>query len=142
MHGTGERKAVKDTPFDFREETTLSPRLDEIDGGGEPGIDHTFVLDTDAETKTSRFGLPYCGTLKDQPSGRLMNIYTSEPGVQVYTGNFLSKEASDAPFTQHNAICMECQRFPNTINEPSFGNAILEPSAVYTQELVHEFVTV
>lgn len=141
---TGEIAPVEGTPFDFTTLGPIGPHLEQIDGGGEPGVDHNFVCDrTSTMTKETLLVVAH---MVDEVSGRAMTVATTEPGVQVYSGNWLPKaedEDSKAPHIQHNALCLECQHFPNAINMPEFdefgGSVLLKPGDKYHQHTVHRF---
>jgi aldose 1-epimerase len=132
---TGEIKSVFDTPFDLSQATLLNDIIPLVDGGGERGLDHTFVLtSTNPSTTLSTSDateLPYMATLSHPSSGRQLVVYGTQPGIQVYTANFLQ---GSPPFTQHNAICLETQHFPDAINQPTFPSILLESGDVYKQE--------
>ena len=68
-----------------------------------------------------------------------MTVATTEPGVQIYTGNFLAKDAAQHPHVQHNAMCLETRHFPNAINTPSFPPVVLKPGETYHHHTVHKF---
>jgi aldose 1-epimerase len=131
--------ACAGTPFDFTSSvdngTLLGERIPLIDGGGSPGIDHTFIVDE----KESASGLRHIATLTDPYSGRQLILHGTQPGVQVYTSNFLSQDPEAFPFIQHNAICLETQHFPNSINEPSFPDCVLRPGEIYHHEGLFSF---
>ena len=142
---TGELKVLKDTDMDFPigSKLTIGSRINNIDGGGEPGYDHCYVInqeqqednDVDGEVK-----LYHVATAYDPISGRRMNVKSSEPGVQLYTGNFLSKDVEkDVPHIQHNAFCLETQHFPNSINESTFPSVILKPGETFKSKTIHTF---
>ena len=142
---TGEIRAVKGTPMDY----ATTPRVIgdgilDCDQGN--GCDHNFVLSAGA----SEEGLRPVATLWSEKSGRLMKVWTTEPGVQFYTGNFLdgTLRRSDGakgspsvgiPYGKRAGLCLECQHFPDSIHRPHFPNIILRPSETYTQTTVHEF---
>lgn len=77
--------------------------------------------------------------LSDPASGRTMTVSTDQPGVQAYTGNWLSKSPADAPHTQHMAMCLETQNYPDAINQPSFPASVLQPGETYKATTVHAF---
>ena len=142
---TGELKVLKDTDmaFPIGSKLTIGSRINNIDGGGEPGYDHCYVInqeqqeddDVDGEVK-----LYHVATAYDPISGRRMNVKSSEPGVQLYTGNFLSKDVEkDVPHIQHNAFCLETQHFPNSINESTFPSVILKPGETFKSKTIHTF---
>ena len=83
--------------------------------------------------------LAVCAHVEDPASGRCMTVATTEPGVQIYTGNFLAKDAAQHPHVQHNAMCLETQHFPNAINTPSFPPVVLKPGETYHHHTVHKF---
>eukprot|EP01041_Mallomonas_annulata_P002369 gene2369-4598_t len=129
---TGDVTSVNNTPYDFTTPALLGDRIPVIDGGGEPGIDHCFVVNNNTSAilqskTTDEIPLKHMATLSDEKSGRQIALYGSQPGVQVYTGNFLSKDDSCFPHTQHNAICLETQHFPDSVNQPHFPTTILSP---------------
>jgi aldose 1-epimerase len=72
-------------------------------------------------------------------SGRVMEILTTEPGIQFYTGNFLDGKPNNGGFNKHAAFCLECQHFPDSPNQPDFPTTQLEPGDTYTQTTVHRF---
>jgi aldose 1-epimerase len=139
---TGELRSVQGTDFDFTaaaadEESTygrkLGSAIPNIDGGGQPGIDHCFVVNQATSL------MKHIATLTDEASGRQMIVEGTQPGVQIYTGNFLSLDAADNPYTQHNAICLETQAFPDSINQASFPSVILNPGEEYSHQTVFSF---
>jgi len=121
---TGEIKAVKGTPFDFTSATKIGARIDSVKGG----YDHNWVLN-----KTDK-SLSLVATLSEETSGRKMEVYTTEPGLQFYSGNFLDGKIVDnagKPFNQHTGLCLETQHFPNSPNQPSFPSTLLKPGEKY-----------
>ena len=125
---TGELKSVKGTPMDFTEPKKIGARIDQVEGG----YDHCYVI---AEGD----GLQLAARVRDPDSGRVMEILTTEPGVQFYTGNFLDGSQANGGFKKHQGFCLECQHFPNSPNEPDFPDTILKPGEVYKQTTVHRF---
>ena len=124
---TGELKSVAGTPFDFRQPHKIGERIRQV--GGDPvGYDHNFVLNG------GKTALRRVATVSDSLSGRTLEVYTEEPGVQFYSGNFLDgsvKTSDGRPISKHAALCLETQHFPNSPNEPSFPTTILQPGATY-----------
>ena len=125
MIPTGELKSVENTPFDFRKTKAVGQDIsledEQLIRGN--GYDHTFVI------KPSSAELDHAATLYDQHSGRKMDVYTSEPGVQVYTANFLKSNApgkGNIPLTQRLGICLETQHFPDSPNQPGFPTVVLK----------------
>jgi aldose 1-epimerase len=135
---TGEIRDVEGTSLDFRVPSAIGAR---IDGTEEQmrfgtGYDHNFVLNSDDPST----GL--AARVREPGSGRVMEIYTTEPGVQFYSGNFLDgtvvgKEGK--VYQQRAAFCLETQHFPNSPNEPSFPSTVLEPGDTYRQTTVFQF---
>jgi aldose 1-epimerase len=129
---TGELKSVKGTPFDFTTATRIGARIDSVKGG----YDHNWVLN---RKDTS---LQLVAVLADSLSGRKLEVYTTEPGLQFYTGNFLDakiKASHGKPFLQHTGLCMETQHFPDSPNEPKFPSAILRPGEKYHSFTKYKF---
>jgi aldose 1-epimerase len=140
MIPTGEIKAVKGTPLDFTKPTTIGARIDELkpdDATANPGgYDHNYVLrGGDKE--------PVLAARVHEPkTGRTMEVYTTEPGLQFYTGNFLDgtlKGKNGVVYKKHQAFCMEADHFPDSVNHPDFPSTILEPGKTYTQTTVYKF---
>ncbi|RYH31673.1 hypothetical protein EON65_02175 [archaeon] len=144
---TGQLEPVVNTPFDFTRERKLIESIMAIDGGGRAGLDHCFVVDGAVQqvemTEGTRLDYDYdplqqlqgtknflrhVATLTDPVSGRQLIVHATQPGVQVYTGNWLSQSSSDHPYTQHNAICLETQHFPDAVNQPHFPPVLLTKS--------------
>jgi aldose 1-epimerase len=115
---TGEITSVKGTPFDFTQPTKVGLRIDSVKGG----YDHNYVFNKlDAS-------LTKVASVSEQKSGRVLEVFTTEPGVQFYTGNFLDgtlKTSDGRAIQQHAALCLETQHFPDSPNEPNFPTTIL-----------------
>ena len=135
---TGEILKVAGTPFDFREPKTVGQDIDadheQIKNGA--GYDHCFVLNKKEEGELS-----FAARIKEPKSGRTMEVYTTEPGVQVYTHNWADgyKGQHGATFPRRSAICFEAQHFPDSPNHPYFPSVILEPYKEYTQRTIYKF---
>lgn len=84
-------------------------------------------------------GLKHIATAADPVSGRVMTVRGTQPGVQFYTGNFLSSDSKDFPFTKHMAFCLETQHFPNSANQPEFPSIILNPNQLYHHVAEYSF---
>ncbi len=130
------------TEFDFRSARLVGERLDSVDGCGRAGYDHCFVVGGGDESLAPiRVGdvesLPAVATLRERVSGTAMRVYSSEPGVQLYTGNWV--EDSVPPFRQHAALCLEAQRLPDSPNRPEFPSCVLRPGEQLRQLTVHLF---
>ena len=129
---TGELAPVEDTAFDFTEPETIGARIEDVPGG----YDHNFVLNKFEEE------LPLVATLTDPETGRSMEILTSEPGLQFYSGNFLDGTITGSDgtvFNKYAALCLETQHFPDSPNKPEFPSTILEPGEVYETTTIYRF---
>lgn len=116
---TGELKDVTNSPFDFRTAKRIGEDIQKTDGG----FDHNFVLNT------SNLERP-AAVLKDEKSGRSLEVYTTQPGIQFYSGNFLDGSlttSSGTAINQHTGLCLETQHFPDTPNQFNFPTTILRP---------------
>ena len=136
---TGTLLPVAETLFDFRSlQHTRGRKLREsvlsVDGGGAKGIDHCFVIDN---ADSDNLKLIHAATLTDEVSGRQMILSTTQPGVQIYTANFLPSDESK--YSQHNAICLETQHFPDAINRPEFASVVLRAGDCYEQQATFQF---
>lgn len=128
---TGEIKAVKGTPFDFTAPEKIGSRIAQVAGG----YDHNFVLNNSTGT------LQQAAVLSDSISGRTLEVFTTEPGLQFYTGNFLDGRFTNHDgkvISQHAALCMETQHFPDSPNKPKFPSVILKPGATYHTVTVYK----
>ncbi len=132
---TGEFRDVKGTPFDFTKAQAIGARIKEL--GGKPvGYDHNYVLNSGG-TK-----LALAARVSEPLSGRVMEVYTDQPGVQFYTGNFLdgTLTGKDAKvYQQYYGFCFETQKFPDSPNQPTFPNSILKPGEVYKSTTIYKF---
>ena len=120
---TGELKAVKGTPFDFNTPEKIGTRIAQT-GGNPVGYDHNYAL------KRSDNSLQQVVTVTDSLSGRKLELFTTEPGVQFYTGNFLDgsiKGSDGMPFNKNTGFCLETQHFPDSPNQPKFPSVLLKP---------------
>ena len=142
----GRRDKVEGTPFDFRTPHVIGERIDadheQIRNGA--GYDHSFAVNRD-DSK-----LPHWADVKDciraseaecPSSGRVMRTYTTEPGVQLYTANWLSGFAgiNGTTFPRRSGFCLEAQHHPDSPNQPTFEQATLAPGETYRQVTVYEF---
>ena len=135
---TGEILKVEGTPMDFRTPHTVGERIEEkhqqlINGAG---YDHCYVLN-----KEEGYELSLAAIYTDPESKRSMEVYTTEPGVQLYTGNWLNgfEGAHGATFPARSGICFEAQCFPDTPNRPYFPSATLLPGEEYYQMTIYKF---
>jgi len=137
---TGELKSVAGTPFDFRKATAIGERInaddEQIKLGG--GYDHNFVVNR------SKAGLSLAAKVYDPASGRVLEAWTTEPGVQFYTGNFLDgsfQGKGGGAYNKRTAFCLETQHFPDSPNHPSFPTTLLKPGEKYHTTTVYKFAT-
>ncbi|MDZ7717724.1 MAG: aldose epimerase family protein [Balneolaceae bacterium] len=129
---TGELRPVEGTPFDFTEPETVGARIESIP----PGYDHNFVLND------PNSGIRQIATVEHEESGRIMEVYTDQPGVQLYTGNFLDGSLTGhhgVPIEQYAALCLETQTFPDSPNKPDFPSAVLNPGETYETTTIYQF---
>lgn len=132
---TGRILPVDGTPFDFREKKALAPGLASGDPGIETclGYDHNFVLNGS--------GLRKIGTLTGDRTGVSMDVFTDQPGVQLYSGNFITPTngKDGAKYDYRHAVCLETQHFPDAIHHPEFPSVILKKDERFRSETVYRF---
>ncbi|HEX5109596.1 MAG TPA: aldose epimerase family protein [Vicinamibacterales bacterium] len=130
--------SVAGTPFDFRAPTAIGARI----RAGDPqirngnGYDHNFVLDR------TRQGLELAARVEEPTSGRVLEVSTTEPGMQFYTGNFLDGSLtgkSGRPYAQRTGFALETQHYPDSPNHPEFPTTVLRPGEVYRSKTVYAF---
>ncbi len=129
---TGEEKSVADTPMDFRKPLAIGSRIKEVD---DQNYDHCYVLN-------NREGqLALAARVVDSSSGRVMEVLTTQPGVQLYTAKGLSDryKADGVPYGPYSGFCLETQHYPDAPNKPSFPTTLLRPGETYHQTTVHRF---
>jgi aldose 1-epimerase len=136
---TGELRDVAGTPFDFRKPTAIGARIgandEQIKLGG--GYDHNFVLRRKAGEAMS-----LAARVTEPTTGRVMEVWTTEPGVQFYTGNFLDGTVhgkGGMAYGKRSAFCLETQHFPDSPNQLKFPSTVLDPGAQYHTETVYKF---
>ncbi|WP_429206425.1 aldose epimerase family protein [Massilia sp. UYP11] len=136
---TGELTPVSGTPFDFRTPRPIGERIgwpdEQLGHGG--GYDHTFVLD-----KPQGKALRRAARVYEPGSGRVLELWTEEPGVQFYSGNFLdgSLAGKGRTYPHRSGLCLEPQHFPDSPNQPQFPDVILRPGQVYQTESRFRFL--
>lgn len=130
---TGELLPVKGTPLDFTKTTAVGERIEAVGGGG---YDHCYVVD-----RRQAGELALAARVEDPASGRVMEVLTTQPGVQLYTANYLSDKLGTGgkSYGPHHAICLEAQAFPDAPNQPAFPSSLLRPGQTYHQRTVHRF---
>ena len=130
---TGEILPVAGTPFDFTSPHTIGERIDQVEGG----YDHNFVLKSGGGT------LGLAARVEEPGSGRVLEIWTDQPAIQFYTGNFLDGTVTGKggkAYRKHSGLCLETQHFPDSPNHPNFPSTILEPGRTYRTTTVHKFI--
>lgn len=137
---TGELQSVTNTVFDFREAKAIGEHIHHDDvqlvlGGG---YDHNFVLN-----KKQPRELSLAARALEPVSGRVLEVYTQEPGIQFYSGNFLdgSLHGKGNVYAHRSGFCIEPQHFPDSLNQPNFPSIILHPGDEYTSRTVFKFLT-
>ena len=137
MIPNGDIQDVKGSPFDFRKPTEIGQRIDsenkQLKFGN--GYDHNFILNSKSVDELS-------AKLVDPVSGRFMEVFTNEPGLQFYSGNFLNEKTMGKKkvyYRKRSALCLETQHFPNSPNQKNFPNTILEPNDKYYSICIYKF---
>lgn len=134
---TGEILRAQGTPLDFTKPAALGARFDEL--ATKPvGYDHNFVL------RGGGRDLAFAARVEEPRSGRVMEVWTTEPGVQLYTANWLDGSLigkGGTAYVQHAGLCLETQHFPDSINQPHFPTVILRPGQTWRSTTVHRFST-
>jgi aldose 1-epimerase len=137
---TGELRSVKGTPFDFTNSTAIGTRIDQDDPQLKlgRGYDHNWVLNNGTPASLFLAAQAY-----DQHSGRVLEVLTTEPGIQLYTGNFLDGiHGKDGKvYNRRYAFCLETQHFPDSPNHPNFPSAELKPGQHFQSTTVYKFST-
>jgi len=136
---TGELKSVTGTPFDFTKTTAIGARINQDDEQLKlaKGYDHNFVLNGRAGT------MRQAATVYESTSGRVMEIWTDQPGVQFYTGNFLDGTLTGKDgkvYQQRYGFCLETQHYPDSPNKPSFPTTVLRAGQRYHTVTIHKFL--
>lgn len=136
---TGELRPVAGTPMDFRAPMPIGARIAADDAqlrAANGGYDHTWVLDT------GHTGLALAARVAEPTSGRVMEVYTTQPGVQFYSGNFLDGTLvgkNGQRYGKHAGLCLETQHFPDSPNQPQFPSTLLRPGETYRETTVFRF---
>ena len=135
---TGELRSVKGTPMDFTRATAIGARIDQTDEQLKfgSGYDHNFVLNKTGKT------LALAAKVYEPKSGRVMEVFTTEPGLQFYTGNFLDgaiKGKNGEDYPRRSAFCLEAQHFPDSPNKREFPSTTLKAGQKYTQTTIYKF---
>ena len=132
---TGGIRSVAGTPLAFTTPTPIGVRLSQL-GGDPPGYDHNVVIRDGGQ------GLVLAARLADPASGRVMELSTTQPGIQLYTGNHLDGTIAgkgETVYRRHAGVCLETQGFPDAVNHPEFPGIILRPGQLYQQTTICRF---
>jgi aldose 1-epimerase len=144
---TGEIAPVQGTPFDFRQPAAIGARIDDDDpqlrlAGG---YDHTFALGLTANAAAGKTRpLRRAAFVREPTTGRTLDVATTEPGVQLYTSNFLNgsiRGKGGIPYPHRGGLCLETQHFPDSPNQPGFPSTVLRPGEKYGSRTVFRFGT-
>lgn len=137
---TGEILSVEGTPLDLKQPTVLNKKInssfDQIKYGN--GFDHNYVLDKEKK------GVGFAAKVIEPASGRLMEVFTNEPGLQFYSGNFLDGLVgkNQKLYEARGAFCLEAQHYPNSPNNPEFPDTTLRPEDEYYSTCIYKFSTI
>lgn len=136
---TGEIVTVEGTPMDFRNPTPVGARINDYDFGqlkNGNGYDHNWVLNTKGDVNQK------CASLESPKTGIVLDVYTNEPGIQVYAGNFLDGSLTGKKgirYNQRASVCLETQKYPDTPNKPGWPSAVLRPGGKYMSQCIFKF---
>ena len=133
---TGKIEKVAGTPMDLRDWTPIGAKLKAV-GGTPVGYDHNYVLDRCPVVRPA-----LAAEVWEPRSGRLLKVYTDQPGIQFYTGNFLDgtiRGKGGKVYNQHDAFCLETQHFPDSPNQPNFPSTVLRPGQIFRTTTTYKF---
>ncbi len=135
---TGEIVTVEGTPMDFRKPTAIGANINQDfeQLKNSNGIDHNWVLNTQGDVNK------VCATLESPTTGIVLDVYTNEPGIQVYCGNFLDGTLTGKKGIVYNfraSVCLETQKYPDTPNKPEWASAVLRPGEKYQSQCIYKF---
>lgn len=136
---TGEIASVEGTALDFRNSRLVGERIAEVDFGG---YDHNFVLrGSNGKAKQDSGELSVAAVVSEPTSGRRLTVHTTEPGIQIYTGNNLNGSVTGlgGAYGKYSAICTETQHYPDSVHHPNFPKVILRPGEEYRQTTIFDF---
>jgi aldose 1-epimerase len=130
---TGELRSVTGTPMDFTAPKRIGARIDQVEG---QNYDHCYVLN-----KKPNERLSLAARVVERTSGRVMEVYTTQPGVQLYTAKGLSDRyrGGGASYGPYHGLCLETQHFPDSPNRPTFPSTVLRPGETYREITIHQF---
>lgn len=132
---TGELAPVSGTGLDFTQPRRIGDRIGDYESFAK-GYDHNFALDSGGKALTM------AARVKEPKTGRVMEVWTTEPGIQLYCGNHLDgslQGVGGVTYAQHTGLCLETQHFPDSINHPAFPSTILRPGETFRSTTIHKF---
>uniref|UniRef100_A0A2P2P0R4 Aldose 1-epimerase n=1 Tax=Rhizophora mucronata TaxID=61149 RepID=A0A2P2P0R4_RHIMU len=130
---TGKIAPVKGTPYDFLEANTIGSRINQLS----KGYDINYALDGSASDKLNKVAI-----LHNKKSGRVMELFANQPGLQFYTSNSLNQTGKGGfVYKPHSALCLETQGFPDAVNQPNFPSQIVNPGQIYKHHMLIKFWT-
>jgi aldose 1-epimerase len=134
---TGELAPVEGTPLDFREFHKIGERVDQLNDKPGKGYDHNFALNSKGGKLT------LAAKVREAKTGRELSVYTTEPGIQFYGGNFLDgvKGKGGKAYKYRSGLCLETQHFPDSVNQPKFPSIILKPGETYKHTCIYQITT-
>jgi aldose 1-epimerase len=142
---TGELRPVEGTPFDFRQPKAIGADVDAENRQLELGLgyDHNFVVKEQVDGDRESDELVLSARVEDPKSGRVLEVWSVEPGVQFYSGNFLDAtlEGDGRVYEHRSGLCLEPQHFPDSPNHPDFPSTVLRPGETYESRIVYRFST-
>lgn len=130
----GRPAPVEGTAMDFTDWRTIGSRIEQVEG---KNYDHCYVLNRGDGHK-----LVLAASVKEPTTGRVMEVFTTQPGVQLYTARGMKFSRGDRVYGEYPALCLETQHFPNAPNEPSFPSTVLRPGETFHETTMHRFSTV
>ncbi len=137
---TGELLKARGTPLDFTRSTRIGARIAELDVGYDHCyiLDHGHILDRSGNEQTEP---TFAARVVEPATGRVLEVWTTQPAVQLYTGNYLDgiRGAGGKTFQKHSAFCLETQHYPDSPNKPEFPSTLLRPGETYRQTTIHRF---
>jgi aldose 1-epimerase len=134
---TGALQPVAGTPMDFRQPHAIGERIKQVPGAAPGGYDHNWVL-----ADKMRTSLQPAATVFEPTSGRTLEVFTDQPGIQFYSGNFLKgnlKGKGGVPYVQHYGFCLETQHFPDSPNRPNFPGTVLKAGETFHSTTEYRF---
>jgi aldose 1-epimerase len=134
---TGEIKPVKDTPLDFTKPHKIGERIDQLKSYPGGGYDHNFVLNNGGKAEPG-----FAVRVSEPKSGRILEMLTTEPGVQLYTANYLDGRLTGrggVTYKKYGGFCLEAQHFPDAVHHDNFPSIILKPGETYKQTTIYKF---